>query len=72
MRIYIVSIVRKFTRMGKEVMSMNQNSEPIWPYRLRDLIWMACDWALRKLPGAIIWMVVRHLVRIKTGYFVNL
>jgi hypothetical protein len=36
-------------------------------YRLRDLLWFACNWALKKLPAAILWIIVRHLIHLMTG-----
>ena len=50
MNIVTRQFVSKFARVGKEVNAMNIASKEAQLYRLRDLLWFACNWALKKLP----------------------
>jgi hypothetical protein len=65
------SLLRRFglksTRSGKEVISMNTVAKETRFSRLHDLLWFACDWALRKAPGAILWIIARHIIHSMTG-----
>jgi hypothetical protein len=67
MNIVTRQFVSKFARVGKEVNAMNIASKEAQLYRLRDLLWFACNWALKKLPAAILWIIVRHLIHLMTG-----
>ena len=71
MRIYLLTLLDNFTRAGKEVITMANNLEDQQPGRLRDAIVSVCDWVLRKMPGAVIWMIVRHIIRAKIGFHLD-
>jgi len=72
MRTHAHWFVRSLTRAAKEVISMIRNQlESMRPYRLRDLLFYVCDCVLRRLPGAIVWIIVRHAIRAKTGFYLN-
>jgi hypothetical protein len=67
MNFVIRQFVSKFARVGKEVKSMTIASKEAQLYRLRDLFWWACDWALKRLPAAILWIIARHFIHLMTG-----
>ncbi len=71
MNTLIRTLALKFARPGKEVISMTTMSKEERRMRLRELLLLACDWALRKLPGAMFWLLVRHLIRAMTGLSLN-
>ncbi|HLX37108.1 MAG TPA: hypothetical protein VKR29_04880 [Candidatus Binataceae bacterium] len=50
---------------------LKQRLESMRLYRPRDLFFYACNCALRQLPGSILWIVVRHVIRAKTRMFLN-